>query len=235
MSTSPQILIVDDDQAIVKLLQRYVEQAAMTPHTASNGASAMQQLGTKPIDLLILDLMLPDKDGWDITRSIRANPKLATLPIIMLTARIDDTDKIIGLELGADDYITKPFNAREVVARIRSLLRRIHFDQAFTTDNILKSKRVRLNVTKRTLQVDDAVVPLTRTEFQLLQVLMANPNHTLTREELMEKAMGHRYIGTGRALDTHIRNLRKKIEIDPDAPTVLQTIYGVGYRFEQVT
>ncbi len=232
MSTLTTILIVDDDPAIVGLLKRYGEDAEMQVYTASNGASALQQLSLYQIDLLLLDLMLPDGDGWDITRKIRAHPKLKALPIIMLTARVDDADKIIGLELGADDYITKPFNAREVIARVRSLLRRVAFDQAPDADECYRADDIELNATQRTLTVKGLRVELTKTEYQLLYVLMAHKNHSLTREELMEKAMGHRHVGNGRALDTHIRNLRKKIEPDPNSPKHLLTIYGIGYRFE---
>jgi two-component system alkaline phosphatase synthesis response regulator PhoP len=181
--------------------------------------------------LLILDLMLPDRDGWEITRLIRADTPLATIPIIMLTARIEDTDKIIGLELGADDYITKPFNAREVVARVRALLRRSQFGNHHSPANVLQIDHIKLDVGLRELRVKGELVELTPTEFKLLHILMQNQGHTLMREELLEKALGYAYEGMGRTLDTHIRNLRQKIEPDPKRPIYIQTIYSVGYRF----
>jgi two-component system alkaline phosphatase synthesis response regulator PhoP len=173
--------------------------------------------------------MLPDRDGWEITRTIRADAALGATPIIMLTARVEDTDKIIGLEMGADDYITKPFNAREIVARIRALLRRSQFAQSAPPAQ-LRIGALQLDLDQRTLTVDGKGIDLTRTEFTLLQLLMANPGHTFTRDELLEKSMGYAYEGMGRTLDTHMSNLRKKIEPDPSAPTYIQTVYGVGYR-----
>ncbi|MEM7114885.1 MAG: response regulator transcription factor [Chloroflexota bacterium] len=227
------ILVVDDDKSIVRVVKGYLEQASYTVLTAHDGATALHTLRRERPDLLILDLMLPDQDGWDITRILRADKTLATIPIIMLTARVEDTDMIIGLELGADDYITKPFNARGLVARVRSLLRRSHFNQ--TSDiapaNLLQAGYLELDVDKRILTVDGHPTELTRTEFKLLHLFMANAEHTLARDELLEKALGYAYSGMGRALDTHIRNLRKKIERDPDNPTYIQTVYGIGYRF----
>lgn len=154
---------------------------------------------------------------------------LGALPIIMLTARVEDTDKIIGLELGADDYIAKPFNAREIVARIRALLRRVQFSQQ-VAPQILRVGKLELDIDQRALAVGGIPVELTRTEFSLLHLLMANPGHTFTRDELLEKSMGYAYEGMGRTLDTHISNLRKKLEPDASAPTYIQTVYGVGYR-----
>jgi DNA-binding response OmpR family regulator len=149
----------------------------------------------------------------------------------MLTARVEDADKIVGLALGADDYITKPFNGREVLARIKALLRRVRLDQLpNAAPHVLTCGGLRLDLDQRALTVDSAPVELTRTEFNLLEALLANPGDTLTRDELLEKALGYAYEGLGRALDTHIRNLRRKIEPDPDHPTYLQTVYGVGYR-----
>ena len=149
----------------------------------------------------------------------------------MLTARVEDTDKIVGLELGADDYITKPFNAREVVARVNALLRRTRLDQlASAAPHVLVAGGLRLDRDQHTLTVDGRPVDLTRTEFNLLETFMQNPGYTLTRDDLLEKALGYAYEGLGRALDTHIRNLRRKIEPEPDAPTYIQTVYGVGYR-----
>ena len=222
------ILVVDDDKTIVEVLQGYLIQAGYRVMVAHDGNTAVHMIRNRKPNLLLLDLMLPDKDGWDITRWIRSTPSLATMPIIMLTARIEDTDKIIGLELGADDYITKPFNAREVVARVRALLRRSQLELGSPME--LRIGRLHLNLDSHQLFVDGEPVTLTPTEFKLLQAMMEAPNHTFTREELLEKGMGYAYEGMGRTLDTHIKNLRHKIENDPRNPEYIQTVYSVGYR-----
>jgi DNA-binding response OmpR family regulator len=225
------ILVVDDDKSIVKVLCAYLEQSGYQVLSAFDGESAMHVLRRERPDLLILDLLMPKRDGWEVTRIIRADASLASTPIIMLTARVEDTDKIVGLELGADDYITKPFNAREVVARVKSLLRRVLLDQSpNAAPHVLASGALRLDLDQRILTIDSAQVELTRTEFNLLEAFLSNPGYTLTRDDLLEKAVGYAYEGLGRALDTHIRNLRRKIEPDPDHPTYIQTVYGVGYR-----
>jgi DNA-binding response OmpR family regulator len=224
-----QILVVDDDRSIVKVVRGYLEQAGYLVQTAYDGESALHALRSQKPDLLVLDLMLPDRDGWEITRIIRADPLLGATPIIMLTARVEDTDKIVGLELGADDYITKPFNAREIVARVRALLRRAQFGQSLAPQ-VVRIGELVLDIGQHSLTVDGKPIDLTRTEFTLLQILMMHPGHTFTRDELLEKSMGYAYEGMGRTLDTHISNLRKKIEPDPSNPTLIQTVYGVGYR-----
>ncbi len=225
------VLVVDDDRSIVKVLRGYLEQAGYQVLTAGDGETALHILRRDRPDLLLLDLMMPGRDGWDVTRVVRADPVLAPLPIIMLTARIEDTDKIVGLELGADDYVTKPFNAREVVARVNALLRRTRLDRLpGAGPRVLVHGGLRLDLDARTLLADDQRVELTRTEFSLLEALMSHPGFTLARDELLEKAMGYAYEGLGRALDTHIRNLRRKIEPDPENPRYIQTVYGIGYR-----
>lgn len=228
MSNDTTILVVDDDKTIVEVLQGYLQQAGYQVQVAYNGDTAVHLLRNENPNLLILDLMLPDKDGWDITRWLRSDARLSAMPIIMLTARVEDMDKIIGLELGADDYITKPFNGREVVARVRALLRRSRLETG--THNHLQIGRLHLDLDLHQLFVDNQPVPLTPTEFKLLQAMMEAPNHTFTREELLEKGMGYAYEGMGRALDTHIKNLRQKIEEDPKNPEYIQTVYSVGYR-----
>jgi two-component system alkaline phosphatase synthesis response regulator PhoP len=225
------ILVVDDDKSIVKVLTAYLEQSGYQVFTAYDGEKALLTLRRERPDLVILDLMMPGRDGYEVTNLVRNDRSLSATPIIMLTARVEDSDKIVGLELGADDYITKPFNAREVVARVKSLLRRVQLDQSpNAAPHILVSGSLRLDLDQHTLLVDSVPVELTRTEFNLLEAFLSNPGYTLTRDDLLEKAVGYAYEGLGRALDTHIRNLRRKIEPDPDNPTYIQTVYGVGYR-----
>lgn len=225
------ILVVDDDRSIVKVISAYLEQSGYQVLTAYDGEMALYTLRRERPDLLILDLMMPNRDGWSVTQVIRGDATLAATPIIMLTARVEDTDKIVGLELGADDYITKPFNIREVVARVRALLRRAKLGQMpSAAAHVLMMGGLRLDLDQHLLTVDDRPVELTRTEFNLLEAFLSNPGYTLTRDDLLEKAMGYAYEGMGRVLDTHIRNLRRKIEPDPDRPTYIQTVYGVGYR-----
>ena len=230
---SQRILVVDDDKSIVKVLTAYLEQSGYQVFPAYDGDMALHALRRERPDLVILDLMIPNRDGYEVTTIVRADKTLATTPIIMLTARVEDTDKIVGLELGADDYVTKPFNAHEVVARVKSLLRRVRLDQSpSATPHVLTCGGLRLDLDQHTLTVDESPVELTRTEFNLLEAFLSNPGYTLTRDDLLEKAVGYAYEGLGRALDTHIRNLRRKIEPDPDSPTYIQTIYGVGYRLK---
>ena len=225
------ILLVDDDPSIVQVLRSYLEQAGYIVLTAYDGDAAMRLIRQERPDLAILDLMLPGRDGWALTRTVRADPMLGALPIILLTARVEDSDKILGLELGADDYVTKPFNAREVIARVAALLRRQALDQRpQATPRILCVGGLRLDLDQRTLAVDGRAIELTRTEFSLLEALLDNPGYTLTRDELIERALGYAYEGMGRVLDTHIRNLRRKIEPDPNDPLYIRTVYGVGYR-----
>ena len=223
------ILVVDDDREVVRLMRAYLEQSGYEVLAAYDGETAIHTLRREKPDLLLLDLMLPDRDGWDITRFIRSDKQLAALPIIMLTARVDDTDKIIGLELGADDYVTKPFNPREVVARVRAQLRRTQLGQTSVVERLTIGE-LTLDLGHRTLQIGGRQVDLTPTEFNLLQILMENPGHTYSRQELLEKVLGYGYEGFGRTLDTHISNLRRKIEPDPQNPTYIQTVYSIGYR-----
>lgn len=225
------ILVADDDRSIVKVITSYLEKSGFQTFSAYDGEMALHQLRRERPDLVILDLMMPNRDGWEVTKIVRADHSLAATPIIMLTARVEDTDKIVGLELGADDYITKPFNAQEVVTRVKALLRRVKLDQSpQALPHILIHGALKLDIDQRTLFIDSRSIDLTRTEFSLLEAFMSNPGYTLTRDELLEKSLGYAYEGMGRALDTHIRNLRRKIEPDPDTPTYIQTMYGVGYK-----
>lgn len=228
------VLVVDDDKEIVRLVRSYLEKAGYTVFVAYDGATAVHNLRRDPPQVIILDLMLPDMDGWDITRLIRSDERLQQTIIIMLTARVEDTDKIVGLEMGADDYITKPFNPAEVVARVRAQLR---FRQRITTNEdglgqaeLYQVGTLFMDVGKREVQVADTAVELTPTEFNLLHTLLQSPGYVFTRSELIERGLGHEYIGMDRTLDSHIKNLRRKIEPDHKNPTYIQTVYGIGYR-----
>jgi DNA-binding response OmpR family regulator len=224
------ILVVDDDREIVRLVKAYLEKAGYNVLTAFDGETALHTLRREQPDLLVLDLMLPDRDGWDLTRLIRKDSQLSSTPIIMLTARVEDSDKIVGLEIGADDYVTKPFNPREVVARVRALLRRSHPGSGNANSQVMQTGALLLDTGRRELLVDGDPVELTPSEFELLRLLMESPGYAFTRDELLEKALGIAYEGMGRTLDSHIKNLRRKIEPDPKNPTYIQTIYGVGYK-----
>jgi two-component system, OmpR family, alkaline phosphatase synthesis response regulator PhoP len=223
------VLVVDDDQQIVRLVRSYLEQAGMTVLMAYDGEAAMHIIKKERPDLVILDLMLPGHNGFSITRWLRADSHLSDIPILMLTAKVEDTDKISGLELGADDYLTKPFNPLEVVARAKAILRRSR--GGFQPPHVLENGTLRLDLDQHTLTHENQMVELTRTEFAILSALMANPNYAFTREELVEKALGYSYDGLERTLDTHIKNLRRKIGDDPARPRYIETVFGVGYRF----
>jgi two-component system alkaline phosphatase synthesis response regulator PhoP len=222
------ILVVDDDKQLVRLMQSYLEREQYEVVTAYDGNTALRTIRTETLDLVLLDLMLPDRDGWDIIRTVRAEERFAKLPIIALTARVEDTDKIIGLELGADDYITKPFNPREVVARVRAVLRRIVENPA--QPRTLQTGDIFMDLGRHVVTIKGEPVEITPTEFELLRMFMQNPGHAFTRLELIEKGLGYSYDGMERAIDSHIKNLRRKIEPNPSSPTYIQTIYGVGYR-----
>ena len=224
--TSRRILVVDDDHDVTRLIKAYLEQAGFEVLVAHDGDTAVHILRRDQPDLALLDLMLPGKDGWEITRLMRADAALAHIPIIMLTARVEDTDKIVGLELGADDYVTKPYNPREVVARVRARLRQP--DAA--PPQILRVGALEMDLRRREVHVGDRLIDLTPTEFNLLEVLMEQPGYVLTRSELMRRALGADYEGVERTLDSHIRNLRHKLEPDAAESTFIQTVYGVGYR-----
>jgi two-component system, OmpR family, alkaline phosphatase synthesis response regulator PhoP len=225
------ILVVDDDKQIVRLVSSYLEEAGFVVLTAYDGEAAIHSIRRDHPDLIVLDLMLPGRDGLEITRWLRADPHVAGIPILMLTARVEDVDKILGLELGADDYLTKPFNPREVLARVRAILRRV--GGGLGQPQILQIGGLRLDVDHHFISVDGQAVDLTPTEFTLLQTLMENPDHAFTRTELIEKALGYTYEGMERTLDSHIKNLRKKIEADPAEPHYLETVFGVGYRLRR--
>jgi two-component system alkaline phosphatase synthesis response regulator PhoP len=228
-----QILVVDDDKEIARLLRGYLEKAGFGVLVAYDGQTAVHTLRREKPDLLVLDLMLPDMDGYDITRLVRSDDALRHIPVIMLTARVEDSDKIVGLELGADDYVTKPFNPAEVVARVRAQLRakdRLTGGVDSLESNVFEAAGIMLDTGKREVKVNGRSIDLTPSEFSLLQTMMENPGFVFTRSELIEHGLGQEYIGMDRTLDSHIKNLRRKIEPDPKTPTFIQTVYGIGYR-----
>jgi two-component system alkaline phosphatase synthesis response regulator PhoP len=223
------ILVVEDDKEIARVLRAYLEQADFRLSVAHDGHTAMSILAHEHPDFIILDLMLPDKDGLDITRHIRSRPELRHIYILMLTARVEDMDKILGLEVGADDYVTKPFNPREIVARARAVFRRSQSsDQA--VEERLCYEALEVDVLRRTTMLDEQPIELTPTEFNLLVTLMRRPGVPFSRADLIQRKLGYDYESLERTLDSHIRNLRKKIEPDPTHPIYVQTVYGIGYR-----
>jgi two-component system alkaline phosphatase synthesis response regulator PhoP len=226
----PRILVVDDDKQIVRLVQSYLERASYQVLTAYDGETALHTIRRERPDLVVLDLMLPNRDGWEVTRTVRSDPGLAGLPIIMLTARVEDTDKIVGLELGADDYIAKPFNPHEVVARVRAVLRRV--TGAPVASRVIQVGGLRMDVDRHEVTLDGSALELTPTEFDLLKVLMEQRGHAFTRMELVEKGLGYSFEGLDRTIDSHIKNLRRKIEPNPGQPIYIETVYGVGYRLK---
>lgn len=227
---SQRILVVDDDKSIVRLLRAYLEKSGYQVVAAHDGRAALRLLRQSSPDLMVLDLMLPDIDGWEITRIVRGDDSLKHIPIIMLTARVEDTDKIVGLELGGDDYLTKPFNPQVIVAHVRAVLRRI--GNAEMQPMVLRLRELELDVNKHALTVAGEAVELTPTEFDFLEVLLSHPDRVFTRLELIESALGYSYEGLERTVDSHIKNLRRKIEPDPRNPTYIVTVYGVGYRMQ---
>ena len=220
------ILVVDDELRLLNLVRGYLEQDGYQVVTATNGREALFAARDHKPDLIILDLMMPEMDGWEFMRLHRQE---RNTPIIMLTARVDDVDKIAGLEMGADDYLAKPFSPRELMARARAVLRRS--TAASEEPEILRSGDLVLDISARRLTRDGKVIELTPMEFELLSTLMSNPGRAFSRLELLEHAQGYAYDGYERTIDVHIKNLRKKIEQQPSDPLYVLTIFGVGYRF----
>jgi DNA-binding response OmpR family regulator len=218
------ILVVDDEPKITQLVRDYLESAGFGVVTAGDGREALMRARTERPDLVILDLGLPQLDGLDVTRSLRRDGEV---PIIMLTARDDETDRVIGLELGADDYVTKPFSPRELVARVRAVLRRRDRDGL---DEVLRTGALTLDVPRMRLEVDGRPVELTATEFSLLAAMARQPGRVFTRSQLLDAIHGVAFESYERAIDAHVRNIRRKIELDPHDPRHLLTVYGVGYR-----
>lgn len=223
---SRKILIADDEQHIVDTVRAYLETSGFDVIVARNGRDAVFTFRHEAPDLVILDVMMPEMDGWEAARMIRRE---SDVPILFLTARVDDVDKITGLEIGADEYITKPFSPRVLVAQVRALIRRSYGDLA-GEPAVWRVGNLTLNADSRLVTQDGARVELTPSEFSLLQILMARPGRVFTRMELLEQVQGEAFSGYERTIDVHIKNLRAKIEGDPRQPTFIETVYGVGYR-----
>ncbi|TKJ29040.1 MAG: DNA-binding response regulator [Chloroflexi bacterium B3_Chlor] len=221
------VLVVDDDPGIVKLVRAYLEQDGFQVLAAYDGKKAMQIARHDKPDLVVLDLMLPEMDGWDVCRALR---KESDVPIVMLTARVEESDKLVGLELGADDYVTKPFSPRELVARVRAVLRRVQ-GLPPKPERISRGD-ITVDLSRHAVTVGGESVSLTPTEFDLLATLMQDAGRAFTRSQLLEQTQGYAYEGYERTIDVHIKNLRQKIETDPRNPQHIMTIYGVGYKFE---
>jgi DNA-binding response OmpR family regulator len=223
------ILVVDDEPRIASLARDYLEHAGYTVVLASDGPGALAAVDRDRPDLVVLDLGLPELDGLDVTRAIRRD---STLPIVMLTARDDEVDKLLGLELGADDYLTKPFSPRELVARVRAVLRRVDASSvAPAAREVVRAGDVTLDVPRMRVDAGGRPVELTPTEFQLLATLAAQPGRIFTRSQLLDAVHGVAFESYERAIDTHIKNIRRKLEPDPRSPRYVLTVYGVGYRF----
>lgn len=220
------ILIADDEQHILETVAAYLRQEGYQVVTARNGSEAVYSFRHEQPDLVILDVMMPEMDGWQAARLIR---KDSSVPLLFLTARIDDADQITGLELGADEYIVKPFSPRVVVAKVRALLRRAYGELA-QEPQIWRVGDLEVNAETRRVTVGGQAVDLTPSEFGILQTLIARPGRVFTRMELLDAVQGEAYAGYERTIDVHVKNLRLKIEPDPRTPRYIETVYGVGYR-----
>jgi len=233
----PQILVVDDDREIIRLLRASLEQAGYQVFVAYDGEMALHMLRRERLDLVVLDLMLPDRDGWDVTRVMRNDASLADIPIIMLTARVEHYDRIVGLELGADDYVTKPFHPGELLARIRAVLRRAQ--RGPTASKVIQAGDLLVDVdahrveVQRSSSLPNQTVHLTPTEFGLLRALAEHRGQTLTRLEMIEQGLGYSYEGIERTVDSHIRNLRRKLAEAGAPEDLVETVFGVGYRLAE--
>ena len=220
------ILVVDDEPKIVKQARDYLEKSGYRVVTAGDGKTALAVARHERPDLIVLDLNLPELDGLDVCRALRRE---SDVPIIMLTARVEETDRLIGLELGADDYITKPFSPRELVARVRAVLRRVR--GGVRTPGLIHAGELEIDLHGHRVTRDGEPIQLTRSEFNLLAVLAQHPGQTFSREQLLDRLHGVAYAGYDRSIDAHIKNLRRKLEDNPTEPRYVLTVYGVGYRF----
>jgi len=224
------VLIVEDEPKIVQIARDYLENAGFSVLAADSGEAALVSVRNQTVDLIVLDLGLPDIDGLDVCRQVRRN---SNVPIVMLTARDEETDKLVGLELGADDYVTKPFSPKELVARVRAVFRRV--EAAEKPPEVIRALDLTLETGSMRLRVGERNVELTPTEFQLLAKLASQPGRIFTRSQLLESIHGVAIESYERAIDAHIKNLRRKIEPEPSQPRYILTVYGVGYRFSDET
>jgi len=220
------ILLVDDEPKIRDLARDYLEHAGYAVESAADGRAALQAVRTRTPDLIVLDLGLPEVDGLEVIRTIRRD---SAVPIVVLTARDDEIDKLLGLELGADAYVTKPFSPRELVARVKAVLRRS--ERPAEVGDVIRAGDVTIDVPRMRVDVAGRLVELTPTEFQLLATLAARPGRIFTRSQLLDAIRGVTFESYERAIDTHVKNLRRKLEPDPREPRHVLTVYGVGYRF----
>jgi DNA-binding response OmpR family regulator len=225
--TTKRILVVDDEAQIVKVLRAYLEKAGFAVLTAGDGNTAVSVFRLSQPDFVILDLNLPGMDGLDVCRTMRRD---SNVPILMLTARVEETDRLIGLELGADDYVVKPFSPREVVARVRTIFRRT--TPAPEKTEIIQMGDVVIDLSGHTVTRSTRSIDLTPTEFDILVALAKQPKRVLSRMQIMEQALGESFEGYERTIDAHIKNLRNKLEPNPKKPTYIHTVFGVGYKFE---
>ena len=223
------ILVVDDEDHIVELISYNLINSGYKVITANNGIDAVKLAKEENPRLMLLDLMIPGLDGYDGCKAIRSDNDTKDISVIMLTAKGEELDKILGLELGADDYMTKPFSIRELLARIKAVLRRTK--SLGGSEEIFKTNGILINFERREVLISDKKIDLTLKEFELLEILVKNRGKILTRETLLDKIWGYEYVGETRTVDVHIRYLRKKIEVDDKNPKFIETIRGVGYRF----
>jgi DNA-binding response OmpR family regulator len=229
MPDSSTILLVDDEDAVQKLLAYPLERDGFRVVQARDGEEALERFGREPIDLVVLDVMLPKLDGLEVCKRLRTS---SSVPIIMLTARDDELDKVLGLELGADDYITKPFSIREFRSRVRALLRRASIPPpGERPDERIEADGLRIDLGKREVEAHGRLVQLTYVEFELLRTLAAHPGRVYTREQLLQALWGGSDYREPRTIDVHVRHLREKLELDPQEPELILTVRGVGYRF----
>lgn len=224
------VLVVDDDPHTRNLLRDLCEASGYRVVQAEDGVECLEKLPKENPDMVLLDLMMPRKDGFAVLKSMRDDARYKDIPVIVLTAMGDMDGKIRGMELGADDYVTKPFNPREVLARVRALLRRQQRTQEMAPVQAIQIGALRLDPARYEVTLDGAPLEMTRTEFNLLHALMKNPGYVFTRSELIESALGYTYESIERTLDSHIKNLRRKIGDNPKEPVYIHTVYGVGYR-----
>jgi two-component system phosphate regulon response regulator OmpR len=226
------VLLIDDDEKLLKLLTEYLEGYGFHVLTLVDGLAVLETIRVESPDIIILDIMLPKKDGFEVLKEIRLE---YSIPVIMLTAKGEDADRIVGLELGADDYLPKPFNPRELLARMRAVMRRISprekEDVKRNEGLLIEAGGLVLNKAKQTLLIEGKEVELSSTEYKILEVLMENPNRVLSRDELMTRARGRDFMAFDRSIDVHISKLRVKIETHPRSPKRIKTVWGTGYMF----